>query len=71
MQSVLINKGTAPTCRGQTHHSHIQLQVRGQEELSARVQTSQQGGALCLLLWLQHASVKIDLIQLFKNILFS
>lgn len=74
MQSVSINKRYGSHmqrgCDRQTLHSHIHLQVRGQEELSTRVQTSQQGGALCLLPWLQHGSIKMDLIQLFKNVYF-
>lgn len=47
MQLVII----VSTCRGcdrQTQHPHIQLQVRRQEELSSRVQTSQQAWTLSL-----------------------
>lgn len=45
MQLVIVNGGRVSTCRGcdrQTRHPHIQLGVRRQEELSSRVQTSQQ-----------------------------
>lgn len=62
MQLGIINEGTVSTCRGcdrQTYHSHIsiQLEVRWQKELSTRVQTSQQGWALCLLFWIQNYSM--------------